>query len=112
MQWLLILSQGGGCDYTIGCGYSHRTIEAKDEKSAHKAARKILQQEGYLYTGDFATAIDAVEMYPLAGDSTYLPVAKWRQEEADAEKAKAVKEAEKARRRQYKALKKEFEGNG
>lgn len=112
MTWLLILFQGGGCDYTIGCGYAHWTVEADDEEGAREAAREMLQNEGYLRTSDFATVIDSVEMYPLAGDAINLPVGKWRKEEADAEKAEAAKEAEAQRRRQYAALKQEFEGGG
>lgn len=110
MEWLLILSQGGGCDYTIGCGYDHWTVEGDTEEEARQEARDMLDREGYLDTSPHATVLSSVEMYPLAGKASYLPIAGWREEEKKRlEEARKV-EVEKQRRRQYEQLKREFEG--
>jgi hypothetical protein len=42
MKYVLIERQGGGCDYTIGCGIRVTTLKARDLDSAkEKAANEI-----------------------------------------------------------------------
>lgn len=111
MQWLLVLSQSGGCDYTIGCGYAFETIEADNEQEARERAREYLDREGYLDTSPFSSKLDYVEMYELARDCIDLPLEEWRDAKEEEEQAEIKKQAELKRRRQYEQLKREFEGS-
>ena len=110
MQWLMVLSQSGGCDYTIGCGYAFKTIEADNEQEALERAREFLDQEGHLNTSPFSSKLSYVEMYELARDCIDLPLEEWRDAKEAEEQAEAKKKAERDRRRQYEQLKQEFEG--
>lgn len=111
MKWFLVLSQDGGCDYTIGCGYAHWIVEADTEEEARRKARDAVEREGYLDTGLYATTLSGIEMYPLKGDPVDLPVAQWREQKAEREQRAAEEESEAERRRQYEQLKQEF-GDG
>ena len=41
-QYLLLMYQTGGCDYTIGCGYVWLEIEAKSKRNFEKAVNYVL----------------------------------------------------------------------
>ena len=105
------MSQDGGCDHTIGCGYDHAVIEANDMQDAFEKAQQYLDETERLERDDFGTShVDACEIYPLSGDSQYLPLEEWRAE-LKAQRAQELEDANKrARRAQYEALKREFDG--
>jgi uncharacterized protein YlaN (UPF0358 family) len=46
-MWFLFLSQGGGCDYTIGCGMTGIRLKATTEEEARAEAKEKLEYYGF-----------------------------------------------------------------
>ena len=56
MRFLLIMDDGGGCDYSIHCGTRVDEIEADSDAEALQEARKILGRE------DFGEPVEPMEL--------------------------------------------------
>jgi hypothetical protein len=59
MKYVLIERQGGGCDYTIGCGIRVTTLKAKDLDSAKEEAANEI---GSSWHGKYEGSIDSAEI--------------------------------------------------
>lgn len=121
-QFLVHTQQGGGCDYTIGCGHRVDLISA-DTLGA--AVEKVRQQwfglepgdpsaleDGEKYDGEYAVhpkeGIKKVTIYEIGGVVGMDVASLFR--EVEGKKAAREKVAKEARdRAQYEALKAQFE---
>ena len=76
MIYVLVRSQDGGCDYTIGCGISVTTLNAQNQTDALVEARIRILQENFYEEGRLKSAtLLAVEA------RTALDVEEWYREE-------------------------------
>lgn len=103
--YMLTMYQGGGCDYTIGCGYRFETFSCLPEEAVDKAIQMVEDfggedtiEEAYLYVIE-ADATDILD--ELAGRNI-------QEQEEEAERQKLAKLKEE--RAEYERLKEKFEG--
>jgi hypothetical protein len=103
-HFLVIYNQGGGCDYTIGCGIRTERIDATDMEAAKRLVYDQIQEE---HPSDSEMGIDTcvifevTDIFTVDVDSVYQKI--------DMEKIvleQARKEAEE--REEYKRLKAKF----
>lgn len=106
-RFILVLEQGGGCDYTIGCGTKVVELDATDGTMASLEAIEVID-----YYGGFApheTRVAEATIYKV-DDAVQLDldgIRAGRKAEADKAKAKAK---EKKERREFERLQKKFGG--
>lgn len=108
----LIRRQGGGCDYTIGCGWAVDSFEAYDYADAlaqmQESAIGCEADDEYGFTEiherelEMAWIVDATE-------ARELPIDAWRKTKDAREGAAAASEAETAERAEYERLRAKFE---
>lgn len=95
MRYFLVEKQGGGCDYTIGCGL--RITELPFVKSVEEAKAEAAEKIGDYWQGKYEYGIDHAELLVVEDKidlSDYLTKAAQKRE-AD-RKAEEAKDQEKA----------------
>ena len=99
---IFVTQQGGGCDYTIGCGMDLIEIgDFDDDDQAQKAARKRIFSEDDPFEDD-----RELEFATLVTINRPLPVEDWykeRSKELEGEQLKAEREKELAQLAKLKA---------
>jgi spore coat polysaccharide biosynthesis protein SpsF (cytidylyltransferase family) len=99
---LAILEQGGGCDYTIGCGIRVEVLNANTLKDARQELRDSIMAGEY-------SEVESINIY-VVSDSQSFNIESVR-EEMKAAKAAAREKKELAKKKAlYEELKKEFDG--
>jgi hypothetical protein len=113
MRYALILKQGGGCDYTIGCGTKIHWLQSATLEDAKMEAKNLFfppddEEAGYYYSGLHREAgVDSATLIEVTS-AQELPLREWanvhlkRQAEEKAAADTAKRQAE------YQKLKKEF----
>ena len=103
MRYLAIVDQGGGCDYTIGCGVKNFIFEADGTIQAIEKLHELI--EDYIYSDDYN--IESVKMFELSTEIV-VPLNGWRQERRRQEQqAESQKQLDKELR-EYARLKQKF----
>lgn len=101
-KYMVILVQDGeGCDYTIGCGVKVEPLKARTVEDARAEAQRTIMSDGYLERED------AVYKAVLVTDHEDLPVESWKAgmkaireaEEAEEQRAKELSELERLKRK-------------
>ena len=131
-KFIVLMTQSGGCDYTIGCGMNWKFVEAEDKAGALKAAfgdpakvdaeaandpsswtdeNAVVSGLGSEGCPDKVVIYELGEIHATAHEcqQAYDAVQK-RFDAIEDEEEKA--DTETAERQQYEALKKKFEAKG
>lgn len=103
MQYKAYLKQGGGCDYTIGCGRTVINIEADSFELAKTKLNLIIMDE----YSDGIMAIDSAELFEVSSVYT-APVADLIKTSKQLRESLDQEDEEKRQRAQYEELKKKF----
>ncbi len=123
MQYLLIINQNNGCDYTIGCGEAHEIFEASDSKAASQIAMRIvneycdleeldiLEPEEILSTvneNSESRRVDDIKLYQISC-SVEMNLQRHFEDIENNAKAQLATDNEKREREQYTELKAKYE---
>lgn len=101
MNYLAILYQDNGCDYTIGCGYLPHKFKADNMKDAEEALKLWCEKEHNIEN------IDNIVLFEVSDESS-IPVGRWRQEKINFLQRELDYEKEQEEKREYERLKKKF----
>lgn len=102
-EYIVVLKQSAGCDYTIGCGIRVETIRAEDWPSAVRQAEQIVAG----YTDE--QALSSADLYAVSHQAPVNVAAVYAR--LNAEEDKRSRESEEAQeRRQLDALKAKYGG--
>jgi hypothetical protein len=100
--WLLLVQQGEGCDYTVGCGVAAHALRAQDVETARVEAK------AHMAYGSYLDGHHTLEHVVLVKDCEFLPLSIWKSEKA-AKTARDVAEAQRARdEAEFEALKRKL----
>lgn len=106
MRFFLLEEQGGGCDYTIGCGLRISEIQAT---SLEEAKAQVVEEIGDNWRAQHEHGIEKAALF-LVEDKidlrAFLSDEKAKREDEKAKKK--ARKAEAAERAQYETLKKKF----
>ena len=109
MRWMLLKKQGGGCDYTIGCGLNYEIFDAVDKEVAVEISRDLLAEGGHLSTNPHAEWNLQEALLIQVESIDPLPLGEWLQERKAEQTAEEAKKKEAAERAQYEHLKGKYE---
>ena len=108
MRFIAELQQGGGCDYTIGCGVKVVSLDATDRAGAIQEIEDLLRgdpDEGRPYANE--QRLEGIIIYAVDDTITIHTEAIYAKiEKEDAERREA--EGKKKRKKEFERLKKEF----
>jgi hypothetical protein len=103
MIYVLVRNQGGGCDYTIGCGIAVTTLDAKNEADALVEARIHILQDNF----HDETRLESAML--LAVESRFgLPIKHWYAEEQERRDAEEKYRKELNERAEFERLSAKF----
>jgi hypothetical protein len=101
MEFLVVMHQEGGCDYTIECGTKTEKISADSTEAALKKAQEICSD----HIGDYR--LSAMSLYQISW-STEIPVDElYASIEEERKRWKQI-EKENQEKQEYERLKKKF----
>ena len=103
MNYLIVMHQSGGCDYTIGCGIKTFTINAYDEHNLNEQCYKLFDEYNNTDVDISRIEIYEINKNALVDIDSYIIRQK---QEIELEKEIANKEK---RRQEFLKLKKECE---
>jgi len=107
LTYVLVMQQGGGCDYTIACGTKVVNLAADNDDEAVEAAEQVMDDHGGF--GDYECRVDSARILKVVGSVPFDVKAIRAERKAEAEKeAAAEKEAEE--RAEFERLKGKFGG--
>jgi len=105
-EYLLVLKQDGeGCDYTIGCGYTHKKILLPSNNEELKLQK--LKEATVEYYGSDSQICDAY-LIPMS-NVIALPIGDWYWEQEVAAQKTKEERTKKEELRQLEILKKKYE---
>jgi hypothetical protein len=105
MQYIVIMEQNGGCDYTIGCGQAFDFVEATPE-TLHQEVHAFLEEGDRL--GNDESSVDEVYVYPV-GDKVPFDLAEAKKAFRGRKAAEALAEKEAQDHAEYRRLRARFD---
>lgn len=111
-KYLLVLNQGGGCDYTIACGIKTIVLEYPENLSMEEVQERVKKEVfladgyGYLRSGSSEEIQESV-LYKIS-ESVNLPLGNWKTELESEKKAQKNKEQEEKEKELYLKMKAKY----
>jgi len=116
--FLVVETQDGGCDYTIGCGVRHYTMEAESYTALLEEVREVLRtyDEDHGLHSELAGSLgethpeylrSSVEVYEIAS-SHWVDLREFRQIVVDKRNADAAEKVEASERAELERLKAKY----
>lgn len=108
MKFLLVEKQGGGCDYTIGCGIRTSIIEADNMKDAVAKVSGVDKYGDYILNlGNNEHSINRATLYQIASEQE-VDLSGLRHERTQKEAEEQAKKTLEDKKKQLKKLKEEL----
>lgn len=125
--FLMLKEQGGGCDYTIGCGINYEILRAASMEDAKRKALdlpdnwkdvckdpddcdELISDSLLRYVGDHDSSCESITLYEIVDSFDLMGLAKEKITEIETySEYLKLKEKEEEERKQYEKLKKKFD---
>lgn len=101
-KFIAYVKQGGGCDYTIGCGQAVLELESTTYNEAVEELRREIVDD--CYNED---VIEIATLYEIASEHE-MPIAEWYSDARKRDRESAASLILKAERLEYDRLKEKF----
>jgi hypothetical protein len=101
---VILVQEGEGCDYTIGCGVRVVPLRAATVEDARVEAERMIHRDGYL------DREGSVEKAVLVTAHEYLPVVTWKANKLLVEKSRVESQERQRELAELERLKKKYEG--